>query len=104
MKYYTFLGKKWVYPILFHLKNNKGYRFEDFVSITERKMSRSILSKFISTAVELSLLKKEDKKYYLTELGIDVKKKFLDIKDTLRKYHNISCDTTQDCVINIHRV
>jgi DNA-binding HxlR family transcriptional regulator len=96
LEYYYFLGKKWTYPILFHMKQNKEYSFDDFIFISNRKISRSILLNFLNCAIKLSLIIKIKKKYKLTKLGIDLKKEFLKVKSILLEYNykiNDECST-----------
>ncbi|MBN2367412.1 hypothetical protein JXC34_00210, partial [Candidatus Woesearchaeota archaeon] len=69
--------------ILFHMKTDKEYSFDDFVFITNRKLSRSVLSGFLNDAIRMSIIEKNKKKYRLTKTGIEIKNEFLKTKAML---------------------
>ena len=105
MNYYYFLGKKWTYPIIVNLDSNRNYSFEDFIHLTNRKMSRSMLSVFLKKATEFNILRKIDRAYFLTSLGMDLKKDFINIKKKLECELDIQCDCCSSrCIINHNRL
>lgn len=91
LQYYYFLGKKWTYPILFHMKNNKEYNFEDFIFVSRRKLSRSVLLNFLHEALKLSIIEKNGRKYRLTPVGVSLKEEFLKVKDILLQMDKDAC-------------
>lgn len=97
LKYYYFLGKKWSYPLIFHMDKNREYGFDDFIFISNRQISRSVLLDFLRSAIKLSIIEKRNKKYKLTILGIKLKKEFLKIRSILKE-HNPSL--TEGCNFN----
>ena len=94
LKYHYFLGKKWTYPFLFHMKENKFYSFEELIYITNREISRSVLLDFLKKAIHLLIIEKKEDGYKITKLGIELKKIFSETKNTLEKFHPNLCD---DC-------
>lgn len=104
LKYHYFLGRKWTYPILFHMKENQGYAFSDFIYITNRKISRSLLLSFLNESISLSIIKKKNQRYMLTKLGLELKKEFIEIKDRLLKHHILPHNICSlKCLINRER-
>ncbi len=92
LDYYYFLGNKWSYPILFHMDEKKKYSFDEFIFISKRKISRSLLADFLKNAVKLSILNKDKGKYSLTNLGMKLKNEFLVIRDILISENKCSND------------
>lgn len=105
LEYYHFLGKKWSYPFLFHMTEGKSYTFEELIHVTNRKVSRSVLLKFLAKAIELSIIEKASQGYCLSSLGSELKDMFLNTKDILVKYHPQFC---KNCIsaslINKNRI
>ncbi len=105
MSYYSFIGKKWSYPLLMNIRSDKGYSFERLISITNRKMSRSMLANFIKQALEFRLLEKRDGYYYITPFGKDIKSDLLKIRKKIESELQIECDyCLSRCIVNHSRV
>lgn len=105
LKFYKFIGKKWTYPILINLKENKTYSFEELIHITNRKISRSILSNFLNNAIKFKLIKKTKKGYILTNLGEKYKNQLYQIRPLIFESLNINSNTcTYNCIIDKSRI
>jgi DNA-binding HxlR family transcriptional regulator len=105
LEYYYFLGKKWSYPLLFHMQPNKDYSFDDFIFISNRRISRSVLILFLKQAIELHMIRKKDKKYKLTKLGLQFKEEFIRIKSIILLDNKNACDFCYEkSLVNLGRV
>ena len=71
--FFITLGKKWTFPVFCKLHKNQTYSFEEIIKMTDRKVHRATISNLLKQLIELTLIKKIDSKYQLTENGINVK-------------------------------
>jgi DNA-binding HxlR family transcriptional regulator len=100
LQFYSFIGKKWHYPILYHFRPNQGYRYEDLIYVTKRKISRTLLSNFLKESIGMGIIAKKDNLYCLTDLGSELQKEFR----KLRRLFIKDCGKcNKDCLVEQER-
>ncbi|MGM5482848.1 MAG: hypothetical protein ACQESF_05275 [Nanobdellota archaeon] len=79
-RFYKIMRKKWSYPLLRKLDPFRNYSFEEMVSLTKRRINRTILSDIIKSWIFLGIMKKNNTKYTLTNKGMEIREAMLSIE------------------------
>jgi len=87
-RFFDLFGKKWTYPLIYCLKPNKHYSFNNIVKLSRVKINRTLLSNTLKELIELEILTKKGKDYMLAPKGEEVKRLFLEIKSMLFEGHD----------------
>ena len=83
LQFFNLIGKKWSYPLIYNLSPENSYTFEEIVSLSSRRINRTMLSNLLKDLIFLKIIEKKDGKYVLTEQGIKLQDILIKIKEIL---------------------
>lgn len=79
--FYNIMRKKWSYPLMRKIDPFRNYSFEELVSLTQRRINRTVLSEITKSWIFLGLMHKQDSKYTLTNKGMQIRESLLRIEN-----------------------
>lgn len=79
-EFYNIMRKKWSYPLLRKMDPFRNYSFEEIVSLTQRRINRTVLSEITKSWMFLGIMEKNGNKYTLTSKGTNIRVAFMNME------------------------